>query len=293
MSYGRANRLEALLPSHPFCLSCSCLLAALRMHALGTGSLCSSASLLSDSWRLQSQHPALRWSWPHLCVGRRTLIQAFRCDPGPFSLLQENDAKRSRAMRKADQEKQQMALKKVEAEHLREEIARLMTVKTRLQGRLAAHKPFCEYLQEFQDISEMIGRFETLRATQASLIRREQIAREAVEEERSCLQQYLEESSNRILQQNNMVAELQDQLEQTQESNWICIQNTAASKTLELGQIKLAALNLFQMVAKHRKLPMNVPQEDTDAQLDAVSSHSVSINDVSFSKLTPWESFNY
>ncbi|XP_026540411.1 cilia- and flagella-associated protein 73 [Notechis scutatus] len=197
--------------------------------------------------------------------------------------LKENDAKRSRAMRKAEQEKQQMAHKKVEAERLQEEIARLTTAKTRLQGRLAAHKPFCEYLQEvlgkteqFQDISELIGRFETLRATQVSLVRREQVAREAVEEERSRLQQYLDESSNRILQQNNMVAELQDQLEQTQgkvlelESNWICIQNTAASKTLELGQIKLAALNLFQMVIKHRKLPMNVPQEDTDAQLDAV-----------------------
>uniref|UniRef100_A0A8C5RNT3 Cilia and flagella associated protein 73 n=1 Tax=Laticauda laticaudata TaxID=8630 RepID=A0A8C5RNT3_LATLA len=197
--------------------------------------------------------------------------------------LKENDAKRSRAMRKAEQEKQQMAYKKVEAEHLQEEIARLMTAKTKLQGCLAAHKPFSEYLQEvlgkteqFQDISELISRFQTLMATQVSLVQREQVAREAVEEERSCLQQYLDESSNRILQQNNMVAELQDQLEQTQakvlelESNWICIQNTAASKTLELGQIKLAALNLFQMVVKHRKLPMNVPQEDTDAQLDAV-----------------------
>ncbi|ETE57406.1 Coiled-coil domain-containing protein 42-like protein [Ophiophagus hannah] len=187
--------------------------------------------------------------------------KAFRHDPGPFSLLQENDAKRSRAMQKAEQEKQQMAQKEVEAEHLQEEIARLMTAKTKLQGRLAAHKPFSEYLQEVlgkteQDISELIGRFQTLMATQVSLVRREQVAREA-------------------------------------ESNWICIQNTAAGKTLELGQIKLAALNLFQMVAKHRKLPMNVPQEDTDAQLDAVSSCSVSINDVTFGKLTPWEVLNY
>ncbi|XP_058014772.1 cilia- and flagella-associated protein 73 [Ahaetulla prasina] len=197
--------------------------------------------------------------------------------------LKENDAKRDRAMRKAEQEKKQMAQKEVEAEHLKQEIARLMTVKTKLQGRLEAHKPFSEYLQkvlrkteQFQEISELIGRFQTLKATQVSLLEREQVAREAVEEERRCLQRYLDESSNRMLQQNNLVAELQGQLEQTRakvlelESNWICIQNTAAGKTLELGQIKLAALNLFQMVAKHRKLPMNVPQEDTEAQLDAV-----------------------
>ncbi|XP_063171888.1 cilia- and flagella-associated protein 73 [Candoia aspera] len=197
--------------------------------------------------------------------------------------LKENDAKRGRAMRKANQEKEQMALKEVEAENLRQETAQLLTVKKKLQGCLAAHKPFQEYLQkvlgkaeQFQEIPELIGRFQTLLATQASLAQREQAAREAVEEERTCLQQYLEDSSNQILQQNNLVAELQRQLDQVRakvfelESNWICIQNTAADKTLELGQIKLAALNLFQMVAKHRKLPTNVPQEDTEAQLDAV-----------------------
>ncbi|KAL7986761.1 hypothetical protein Chor_013044 [Crotalus horridus] len=200
---------------------------------------------------------------------------------------EENDAKRNRAMRKAEQEKQQVAEKEVEAEHLKQELARLMTAKTKLQQRLAARKPFSEYLQkvlgkteQFQEISELIGRFQTLMATQASLVQREQAAREAVEEERRCLQQYMDESSNRILQQNNL------------ESNWICIQNTAADKTLELGQIKLAALNLFQMVAKHRKLPMNVPQEDTEAQLDVVSSNTTSLNAVHFGKATPWEAFN-
>ncbi|XP_013907623.1 PREDICTED: coiled-coil domain-containing protein 42B [Thamnophis sirtalis] len=131
-------------------------------------------------------------------------------------------------------------------------------------------------MEQFEEISELIGRFQTLMATQANLVQREQAAREAVEEERRCLQEYLDESSNKILLQNNWVAELQGQLEQTRakvlelESNWICIQNTAAGKTLELGQIKLAILNLFQMVAKHRKLRMNVPQEDTEAQLDEV-----------------------
>ncbi|KAM6422789.1 cilia- and flagella-associated protein 73 isoform 1-T1 [Liasis olivaceus] len=197
--------------------------------------------------------------------------------------LKENDAKRGRAMRRANQEKQQMAQKEVEAECLRQEIARLLTVKKKLERRLAAHKPFPEYLQkvlekveQFQEIPELIGRFQTLVATQTSLAQREQAAREAVEEERTCLQQYMEESNNQLLQQNNLVAELQGQLEQVQakvfelESNWICIQNTAADKTLELGQIKLAALNLFQMVAKHRKLPTHVPQDDTEAQLDAV-----------------------
>ncbi|XP_070619078.1 cilia- and flagella-associated protein 73 isoform X1 [Erythrolamprus reginae] len=197
--------------------------------------------------------------------------------------LKENDAKRKRAMQKAEQEKKQLAQKDVEAERLKAEITRLMARKTKLQQRLEAHKPFSEYLQrvlekmeQFQEISELIDRFQALMATQVNLVRREQLAREAVEEERRCLQCYLDDSSNRVMQQNNLVAELRGRLEQTLakvlelESNWICIQNTAAGKTLELGQVKLAALNLFQMVAKHRKLPMNVSKEDTEAQLDAV-----------------------
>ncbi|XP_061458853.1 cilia- and flagella-associated protein 73 [Rhineura floridana] len=207
--------------------------------------------------------------------------------------LKENDAKRGRALLKASGEKRQAAQRGVEAERLREEIAQLLVAKEKLQGQLQRHKAFPEYLrkvlekmEQFQDISELIGRFQTLIATQATLAQRELLGREAVEEERARLQEYVEESTNQILQLNNQVAELQAQLEQAQarvlelESSWICIQNTAADKTLELGQIKLAALNLFQMVAKHRKLPVDVLLDDTDAQLDAIQLCIVDLIDI-------------
>nr|XP_028566765.1 cilia- and flagella-associated protein 73 isoform X1 [Podarcis muralis] len=207
--------------------------------------------------------------------------------------LKDNDAKRSRALRKAGEEKQQAAQRVAEAERLKEEIAHLLAVKDKLQWQLERHKAFPEYLQkvlekteQFQGIPELIAQFQALMATQATLAQRELFGQEAVEEERARLQRYTEESSNQILQQNNRVAELQAQLEQAQtrvlelESNWVCIQNTAADKTLELGRIKLAALNLFQMVAKHRKLPADVPMEDTAAQLDAVELCVVDLNDI-------------
>ncbi|XP_053225810.1 cilia- and flagella-associated protein 73 isoform X3 [Podarcis raffonei] len=207
--------------------------------------------------------------------------------------LKDNDAKRSRALRKAGEEKQQAAQREAEAERLKEEIAHLLSVKEKLQWQLERHKAFPEYLQkvlekteQFQGIPELIAQFQALMATQATLAQRELFGQEAVEEERARLQRYTEERSNQILQQNNRVAELQAQLEQAQtrvlelESNWVCIQNTAADKTLELGRIKLAALNLFQMVAKHRKLPADVAMEDTAAQLDAVELCVVDLNDI-------------
>lgn len=46
------------------------------------------------------------------------------------------------------------------------------------------------------------------------LVQKELADREEVEELRACLQKYVEESSNQILQQNNQKAKLQAQLEQ-------------------------------------------------------------------------------
>ncbi|KAJ7309610.1 hypothetical protein JRQ81_007664 [Phrynocephalus forsythii] len=207
--------------------------------------------------------------------------------------LKENDAKQKRALCRATEEQRQASQRGPEAERLRQEITRLQGVKETLQQRLSAHKAFPEYLrkvletsEQFREIPELIDRFQTLMSTQASLAQRELVAREAVEEARARLQRYVEESSNQILQQNNQVAELQSRLDEIRtrvlegESNWICIQNTAANKTLELGQIKLATLNLFQMVAKHRAVPADVPVDDTAAQLEAVQQCIVDLTDI-------------
>ncbi|XP_069651399.1 cilia- and flagella-associated protein 73 isoform X1 [Haliaeetus albicilla] len=55
-----------------------------------------------------------------------------------------------------------------------------------------------------------------------------------------------------------------------QESHWAHVQSTATQKTLLLGQIKLAVLNLFQLATARLEVPMDVALEDTEAQLDTV-----------------------
>uniref|UniRef100_A0A8D0HD25 Uncharacterized protein n=1 Tax=Sphenodon punctatus TaxID=8508 RepID=A0A8D0HD25_SPHPU len=93
--------------------------------------------------------------------------------------------------------------------------------KEKLQRRLEAHGVFAGYLQrvlerteQFQEIQELIGRFQTLVATRVALVQRELVNREAMEEVHARLQHYLEESNNQIMQLNNQLAELQARLEQ-------------------------------------------------------------------------------
>lgn len=57
-----------------------------------------------------------------------------------------------------------------------------------------------------------------------------------------------------------------------QESHWAHVQSTATQKTLLLGQIKLAVLNLFQLATARLEVPTDVALEDTEAQLDMVSA---------------------
>uniref|UniRef100_A0A8B9QDP5 Coiled-coil domain containing 42 n=1 Tax=Apteryx owenii TaxID=8824 RepID=A0A8B9QDP5_APTOW len=65
---------------------------------------------------------------------------------------------------------------------------------------------------------------------------------------------------------------LEDVVKVSEESHWAHIQNTAAEKTLLLGTIKMATLNLFQCVSKQLKKSLNVPVEDTHRQLDMVEA---------------------
>ncbi|XP_014396635.1 PREDICTED: coiled-coil domain-containing protein 42B [Myotis brandtii] len=55
-----------------------------------------------------------------------------------------------------------------------------------------------------------------------------------------------------------------------EESKWVQIQNTAAEKTLLLGRVRMAALNLFQLVSQHQRQPPALDLEDTEGQLEQV-----------------------
>uniref|UniRef100_A0A286XTH8 Coiled-coil domain containing 42 n=1 Tax=Cavia porcellus TaxID=10141 RepID=A0A286XTH8_CAVPO len=73
---------------------------------------------------------------------------------------------------------------------------------------------------------------------------------------------------------------LEKVVENSEESRWAHIQNTAAKKTLLLGTIKMATLNLYQTVSKQLKEASQVSLEDTHKQLDMIQQFIQDLSDI-------------
>ncbi|XP_027718404.1 cilia- and flagella-associated protein 73 isoform X2 [Vombatus ursinus] len=206
--------------------------------------------------------------------------------------LKDTEAKQSRALRRAEEGRQTAAQKEAEAMALRKELEGLIKRKEQLERKLHKYRPFARYLEQVvsqseEEIPELMARFSGLSEAQTILAERQQALHKAVEEARAELLKLVEEKNDEILHQNNRVADLQLRLEEVRaqalrwirklrhrvESRWVHIQNTAAQKTLLLGQIKMAALNLFQLVCKQKKEVPALAVEDTEGQLEQVQWH--------------------
>ncbi|XP_076364153.1 coiled-coil domain-containing protein 42 homolog isoform X2 [Tachypleus tridentatus] len=195
--------------------------------------------------------------------------------------LEENDAKSAKALKKAEEEKESQKQKQKEIEKLKEDLALIQAKQKRLEENVAKYKIFNNFLEatvksseEFEEICDVISWYETLIETYQDLMNREQKYEDRIEEERNKMIKYTEEKQNEILQYNNKLAELQTRFDKAQneaikwESRWAHIKNTAAMKTLLLGQIRMATYNLFQTINQYIKT--EVEMENTSEQLTEV-----------------------
>ncbi|KXJ27520.1 coiled-coil domain-containing protein 42 homolog [Exaiptasia diaphana] len=195
--------------------------------------------------------------------------------------LKENDSKRARALKKAAEEREMRRAKDREIARLKEDTTCLAKDRDKIQTKLEKFFIYQQYLEkvlecaeEFQEIREIIARYDTLTATHQDLLERETKNQEKYEKEKGRLVKFTEEKNNEILSYNNQLANLQTQLEKAQslavkwESQWTHIKNTAAKKTLLLGRIKMATHNLFMLVNRH--LGQTGAIEQTEKQLEKI-----------------------
>ncbi|XP_067556781.1 cilia- and flagella-associated protein 73 [Pseudorca crassidens] len=240
----------------------------------------------------QTMQASLKQRWEQLEQKEQELKGSFvRFE----KFLQDAEARRSRALRRAAEERQLAGRREAEALRLRAQLEELQRERARLQRLLWRLEPCArllgqvlEQLPEFQEVPELMARFDGLADTQAALRLTERQRLAELEEARARLRRLRDTWQDELLRQGQRRAQLLEQLEAArertlhwvpppgggggvfQESKYIQIQNTAAEKTLLLGRTRMAALNLFQLVCQHQRRPPALDIEDTEGQLEQV-----------------------
>ncbi|XP_063081765.1 cilia- and flagella-associated protein 73 isoform X2 [Cavia porcellus] len=223
---------------------------------------------------------ALRHRWAQL----EQKEQELRASLGRFDkFLQDAEARRGRVLQRAEEERERAGRREAEAQRLRAQLEDLRRERARLQRRLERLDPCArlleralEQLPEFQEVPELVARFQGLADTRAALLRAERGRRAELEEARAALQRLRDAGQDELLALSRRRAELQERLEAARErrlqweSKWTQIQSTAAEKTLLLGRVRMSALNLSQLVSQHQPQPPALDVEDTEGQLEQV-----------------------
>ncbi|NXK97790.1 CCD42 protein, partial [Formicarius rufipectus] len=197
------------------------------------------------------------------------------------AFLKAAAARQERALQRAGEEQARALAQGAEAARLHRHLEGLQQHRESLARRLQSLRRFGDYLRDvlasmgqFQDVLAMLVHFGVLAGARAALAQEAEAGQERLAQGRAQLQRYQEETSTELLGTNKELAQLHMSLEAARqdvlqwESCWAHVQSTATQKTLLLGQIKLAVLNLFQLSTAWLKIPMDIALEDTEAQLD-------------------------
>ncbi|KAJ3191374.1 Cilia- and flagella-associated protein 73 [Irineochytrium annulatum] len=206
--------------------------------------------------------------------------------------LKENDAKRNRALKKALEERKTREQKEQDIIQLKDSQTGLMSKRERGLKSVEINLSNQRYLEmvlesveEFGEVKDIIARYDTLSATNAELLERAREAQERTEKDRLSFVTSTEEKNNIILNFNNEIAKLQTRLEETQfrsgkwQSEWDQTLKNATSKSLLIGQIKMATNNLFNLVKVH--LSSRLPNStETLTQLDKIQQFITDLSSI-------------
>ncbi|XP_006780467.1 coiled-coil domain-containing protein 42 homolog [Neolamprologus brichardi] len=196
--------------------------------------------------------------------------------------MYHKDEEANRAIEKAEQERQRVLQKEAEIERLKEQFAKLTEEKQELEHQLKRHSVYRDLMEQllkitkFKDVAALTDHLESLLHFRCQLSERESKAQEQADEQRKALLTLEQQHNLLLLQRNNQLSQLQTKLEKTHsegliwEKKWNNIQETAARKTLKLGQIKMSILNLYEMTGGQGGGEEGVDVNDTEKQLEQV-----------------------
>lgn len=202
--------------------------------------------------------------------------------------LQENESKRTRAVKRAADEKKQKLQKEEDLKELEKALEAKRAAEARLTAELARHKRYAGYLQgvadalpeDYPEVADLLNRHGTLRAAHRDLARAQQRREQENEEKQVHFVNLRKEKENEMLNLNNKIAELQKDLEMSQEAclqkqNDIDLKITSASEgTKILGQVLNTVENLLERCVdgkankKHAHEASKKAEKGADSEID-------------------------
>jgi len=174
--------------------------------------------------------------------------------------LQENESKRNRAEKRAQEEAKQRRAKEAEIAKLKTELETMKGEFSKLEDVVSRNLKYQRYLEtvqeavpeDYPEVSDLLNRYKTLKDANADLTHRLQQHEHMNESKRGEYVHYTKEQTNDILNSNNMIASMQKALENA-ESDAFRVQNeldsqirSTSDRTLEIGQALMAIDNLLQ-----------------------------------------------
>ncbi|CEG45144.1 Domain of unknown function DUF4200 [Plasmopara halstedii] len=177
--------------------------------------------------------------------------------------LQENESKRSRAVKRASDEIRLRVSKEQEVTKLQAQLTALQQETDNLKSQVRLHLKYTRYLESVQEavsedypeVSDLVNRYHTLCETNRDLTRNQITHEEESESKRLEFSAFQKECANDLLAFNNRIATLQRDLER-EEVHGVRLQHetdatirATTQKTLALGQIIMAISNLLQRCA--------------------------------------------
>uniref|UniRef100_A0A3Q3LRP8 Coiled-coil domain-containing protein 42-like n=1 Tax=Labrus bergylta TaxID=56723 RepID=A0A3Q3LRP8_9LABR len=194
-------------------------------------------------------------------------------------LCKEDEAYRT--TERMQREREEELQKREEVKRLREEYVRLQDKKAELHRQVERDAVYQKYMEravkmtKFKDVPQLISNFERLLRFE-ELHQRDAESAQKVEENKRTVAALKDQHNLVWLQRNNEMYPLPAELAKersksvTWERRWAHIKQTAAKKTLLMGQIKMAAFNLYDMRSGAEDGEKAVDMCDTETQLEEV-----------------------
>ncbi|CAN9513269.1 unnamed protein product [Ophioblennius macclurei] len=186
-----------------------------------------------------------------------------------------------KAAQKAVREREEVLQKEVELKRLQREYSEMMEKKQEILRQVQRYTLYQDFMAhvcritKFKDTDALMEHLDRLLHVKQQLWEKANETQEKVDQQRKAVAMLEDQHNLFVLQRNNELSLLQRKLEKTfsealkWEKKWNHIEETAAKKTLTLGQIKMATLNLYEMmgaVIGEEGVNMN----DTETQLDQI-----------------------